>query len=61
MKNIDLLISSILADKHNVLVKDNYKMKSLKWYQKIKINIYSWFVTIIYLPTILKAVLKNGK
>ena len=34
--------------------KDAYKMKSLKWYQRIKIFFSSWYDALKYLPQVIR-------
>jgi hypothetical protein len=44
----------------NGFLKDNYKMKCLKWYQRIKIFIKSWIVAIQMIPIVIKHIKENG-
>ena len=33
-----------------------YKMKSVKWYQKIKINIIAWIEALKHIPAFIKVI-----
>ena len=40
--------------------KNRYRIKCLKWHQRIRIELSSWLELIQLLPTIIRAVKKNG-
>ena len=51
-KDIEKAAIDLLQNKN--LFKDNYRMKCLKWYQRVRIFFDSWYATFQSLPIILK-------